>query len=207
MGINKKGLLIVVSGPSGVGKDTICSLYAKKHPNTYISISMTTRSIRGNEINFKDYIFVTKDEFIKNIDNNNFLEYALVYDNYYGTPKDEVINRLNNGIDVILVIDSKGALKVKEIFNDAILIFIMPPNMKELLNRLINRNTDSKDTILKRFRNDYDLVNEYNKYNYVVVNDNLDDAIYKFESIILSEKCKTSRIEDLELEKIEEVIN
>jgi len=203
----KDGDLIVISGPSGAGKDTIVNKLLEKHDDIYLSISMTTRDKRKGEIDKKDYYFVDNDTFIKNIEKDNFLEYAQVYDKYYGTPKDEVLKRLEKGIDVVLVIDITGALNIKKQFKDAIFIFVMPPDLKTLLKRIIDRNSDTKEKMLKRFKQDYKLINEYNKYNYVVVNDNIDDAVEKVESILTASKCSAQRIEDLELDNEEELIH
>ena len=203
----KDGDLIVISGPSGAGKDTIVNELLKRRNNIYLSISMTTRDKRDGEINGKDYYFVDEETFTKNIEKDNFIEYAKVYDKYYGTPKNEVIERLNNGIDVVLVIDITGALNIKKLFKDAIFIFIMPPDLKTLMKRVINRNRDTKNKMLERFKKDYKLINEYNNYNYVVVNDNINDAVNKVESILIASKCNAQRIEDLELDNEEEIIH
>ena len=203
----KDGDLIIISGPSGAGKDTIVNELLKKRNNIYLSISMTTREKRNGEVEGENYYFVDEKTFVKNIEKDNFIEYAKVYDNYYGTPKDEVIKRLNKGIDVVLVIDITGALNVKKIFKDAIFIFIMPPDLKTLMERVIHRNRDTKDKMLDRFKKDYKLLNEYNKYNYVVVNDNINDAVNKVDAILLASKCSTQRIEDLELDNEEEIIH
>lgn len=203
----KDGDLIIVSGPSGVGKDTIVSELLKKRKKIYLSISMTTRDKREYEVDGKDYYFVDEDTFVKNIENDNFIEYAKVYDKYYGTPKNEVIDRLNKGIDVVLVIDITGALNIKKQFPNGIFIFIMPPDLKTLMKRIIDRNSDSKEKMIKRFKTDYRLINEYSKYNYVVVNDNIMDAVNKVDAILTSNKCSVDRIEDLELDNEEEIIH
>lgn len=205
---NGNGLLIVISGPSGAGKGTICQRIINEVDNIKLSISMTSRDKRGNEIDGKDYYFVTKEEFEERIKNNEFLEYAIVHNNkYYGTPKSKIEENLKEGISVILEIDIQGALKVKELVKNAIFIFIMPPSMKILKERLTNRHTETEDKILERFKTAYKEINEYKKYNYVVVNDNLDDAVSKVKSIILSEKCRVDRIEDIYLDTEEEVIH
>ena len=203
----KDGDLIVISGPSGAGKDTLVKELLKENNDIYLSISMTTRDRRDNEVDGIDYYFVSENEFIKNIENNNFIEYAKVYDKYYGTPKSEVEKKLKKGMDVILVIDITGALNIKKIYKDAIFIFIMPPDLKTLMKIVIKRNRDPKDKMLKRFKEDYKLINEFNKYNYVVVNDNISDALKKINAILLSSKCSAQRIEDLELDNEEEIIH
>lgn len=211
MGIIKqkeKGLLIVVSGPSGAGKDTVVSeLLKRKNINAWVSISMTSRSPRGNEENGKDYFFVTKEEFEQNIKAGNFLEYATYNDNYYGTPKNKIDEYLNQGIDVILIIEIQGALQIKELIPEALFVFIMPPSMEELKDRLVNRGTDSPDKIVSRFKRAYEEINEVTKYNYVVVNDDLDLAVDKVASIFMAEKCRVDRIEEVFLNNKEELLH
>ncbi len=203
----KDGCLVVVSGPSGAGKDTICNELLKRNEYMHLSVSMTTRDKKNNEVEGVNYYYVDESVFKENIEKDNFLEYALVYGKYYGTLKSEVVKRLNNGLDVLLVIDIEGALKIKEKFRDAIFIFIMPPDMKTLLNRIVKRNRDSKEKMIERFKEDYKLINEYNKYNYVIVNDNIEDSVNKIEAILTSSKCSVERIEDLELDNEEELIH
>ena len=204
----EKGLLIVVSGPSGAGKDTIVNEVVKRENiNAWISISMTSRSPRGQEENGKEYFFVTREEFEENISKNNFLEYAEYNGNYYGTPKHKIEEYLNKGIDVILIIEIQGALQIKELIPEALFIFIMPPSMEELKKRLIARGTDSPDKIISRFKRAYQEINEVTKYNYVVVNDDLENAVDKVSAILLSEKCRVDRIEEVFLNSNEELLH
>ncbi len=203
----KAGSLIIISGPSGAGKGTIVNELIK-NTNLNLSISMTTRPKREGEVEGKDYYFVTKQEFAKQIKKGNFLEYANVHgDNYYGTPKDKVLKSLENGKDIILEIDIQGALKVKEKYKEGIFIFIMPPSMRELKNRLIRRNTETIDKVITRFKDAYQEINEVTKYNYVVINDTLDEAVEKVKAIILAEKCRVDRIEDFDLNSEEELMH
>lgn len=201
MGILKtkeKGILIVISGPSGAGKGTICQELKKRNKNIWISTSMTTREPRGSEMNGVEYYFVTKEEFEKRIEAGNFLEYAIVHNGkYYGTPKDKINERLMAGYDVILEIDIQGALEIQEKISEALFIFIMPPTMEELKERLIKRNTETEDKVLERFKTAYKEINEVTKYNYVVVNDEVELATKKVEAIITAEKCRVDRIEEV----------
>ena len=203
----EKGLLIVVSGPSGAGKDTVINKVLETEKNVWVSISMTSRQPRGNEVNGKDYFFVTKEEFEENIKAGNLLEYATYNDNYYGTPKSKIDEYLNKGIDVILIIEIQGALQIKDLIPEALFIFIMPPSMEELKHRLINRGTDSPDKIIGRFKRAYEEINEVTKYNYVVVNDEVEKASNKVISIIKAEKCRVDRIEEVYLNNQEELLH
>ena len=208
MGVKKvRGSLIVLSGPSGAGKGTIHNELLKSEENLTYSISMTTRQPRENEKDGVDYYFVTEDKFKEEVEKGNFLEYAVVHGNYYGTPKKSVIDSLNNGFDVILEIDIQGALKVKETYKDAIFVFIMPPSMRELKNRLVKRGTETKEKIIERFKNAYKEINEVSKYNYVVINDEVCRAVEKVHSIMLAERCRVDRIEDFDVNNQEELIH
>ena len=194
---NNKGSLIVLSGPSGSGKDSICERLSEYNNNFWVSISCTTRKPRKGEEDSVNYFFKTKDEFEKLIEDGKLLEYAKYGDEYYGTPKDNVNEYLNKGIDVILVIEVQGALKIKHLVPEAIFVFIMPPTMKDLVLRLKKRGTETDDKILTRFRKAYQEINELSKYNYVVVNDDLDKATKKVNSIIEAQKCMVDRIEEV----------
>ncbi|MEG0021913.1 MAG: guanylate kinase [Bacilli bacterium] len=203
-----KGILIVVSGPSGAGKGTINGEIVKRNDNIWISTSMTSREPRGTEVNGKEYFFVTEKEFKKRIEEDGFLEYAVVHSGkYYGTPKDKIYEKLNSGIDVILEIDIQGAIEIKNKVDDALFIFIMPPSMKILKQRLTDRKTESEEKILERFKTAYKEINEYTKYNYIVVNDDVETAVDKVESIIKAEKCRVDRIEEVFLNSPEEVLH
>ena len=203
-----KGLLIVVSGPSGAGKGTINGELLKRNSNLWMSTSMTTRAPRGNEQNGKEYFFVTKEEFEERIKNDQFLEYAIVHnEKYYGTPKDKIYDKLNSGIDVILEIYIQGDLEIQNKIQDALFIFIMPPSMKILKERLTNRGTESEDKILERFKTAYKEINEFTKYNYVIVNDEVENAVSKVEAIIKAEKCRVDRIEEVFMNSPEEVLH
>ncbi len=204
---NENGNIIVISGPSGTGKDTIVKEVVKRNKNIWLSVSMTSRPMRKGEKQGVDYFFVSEDEFKEKIKNDVFLEYANYNNTYYGTPRDKIREKINSGIDVILIIEIQGALKIKELIPDAIFIFILPPNMQELKKRLISRKTENKEQIIKRFQTAYKEINEVTKYNYVVTNDDLEDAINKVNAILLSEHCRVDRIEEVYLNNEEEEIH
>lgn len=205
--VDGNGLLIVVSGPSGAGKDTICNKVIEDFDNIWLSVSMTSRNPRGNEKEGKNYFFVTKEEFEQKIKDGKLLEHTNYNGNYYGTPKDKLEDYLNRGIDVILVLDINGAINIKKLVPSALFIFIMPPDMETLKKRLIARKTESKEKVIERFTEAYNEINSYNKYNYVVVNDKIENAVSKVKAIIQAEKCRVERIEEIKLDNKEELIH
>ena len=203
----KTGQVIVISSPSGAGKSSIVKALLEGDNNLWLSVSTTTRAIRPGEKEGVNYNYVDKEDFIKKIDEGYFLEYTNYAGNYYGTPKKFIKEKIEHGTDVILEIEIEGAANIKKLIPEAIFIFILPPSLKVLLKRLKNRNTDSNEKIIERFHQTYKELNEITKYNYVVVNDVLEDAINKVESIIKAEKCRVDRIEEVYLDTKEEEIH
>ena len=202
-----KGTLIVISAPSGAGKGTVISKLLEKENNLWLSVSATSRTPRTNDKEGVTYYFYSKEEFENKIKEGYFLEYAEYAGNYYGTPKKIIEEKLNKGIDVILEIEIQGAMQIKKLIPEALFIFIMPPTLEELKRRLVGRNTDSKEKIIERFKIAYKEINEVSKYNYVVVNDEVDNAVSKIQAIIKAEKCRVDRIEEVLLNNEEEYIH
>ncbi len=186
------GKLFIISGPSGAGKGTICK-QLKEETDINISVSMTTRQPRPGEVDGESYYFVTKEEFEKEIANDGFLEYAEVYGNYYGTPREKVVQRLENGIDVILEIDIQGALKVKENYPKGVFIFILPPSMTELRKRITGRGTETEECINLRLSKTLEEVSYIDKYDYCVINDEVEVATRRVKSIISAEHSRVSQ--------------
>ena len=194
--MNKKGTLIVLIGPSGSGKGTVLKEVLKNDDSTFLSISATTRKMRAGEVDGVNYYYITREEFESRIEQNKMLEYAVYCDNYYGTPKDEVVSRLDKGENIILEIEVQGAKKVKQMFPEALQIFITPPSFEELRNRLVNRNTEDMETINKRLTQAKNEIGYAKECDYIVVNDEVSAAADDIIAIIRSAKCKKDRMFD-----------
>ncbi len=179
----KKGELFIVSGPSGAGKSTICRI-VRKQLGINLATSATTRTPREGEVNGRDYYFLTVEEFKKKIENNEFLEYATVHTNYYGTLKSEVEERLNRGENVILEIDVQGGLQVKEVYRNAHLIFFKTPTMEDLERRLRGRKTDNEETIQLRLRNSIKELEYEKKYDITIINYTVENSCEELRKII-----------------------
>lgn len=184
------GNLIVISGPSGVGKGTIVRRLLRHLDNIVLSISATTRKPRKGEKDGIHYYFVSKDKFSKMIETDGFLEYAQYNSNYYGTPKERIYNLLKDGKTVVLEIDVQGALKVKDKYKEAVMIFVMPPCVNDLYKRLRSRNTESSEEIENRINRAQEEIRLARKYDYIVINDSLREAEEKIKKIILKNQIK-----------------
>lgn len=192
--MNEKGILIVVSGFSGAGKGTLMKALLEKYPEDYaLSISATTRNPREGEVNGREYFFLTKEDFEKKIANGELIEYAKYVENYYGTPRDYVEEKLNEGKDVILEIEIQGALKVKEAFPDTLLLFVTPPTAAELKDRLVGRGTETMDVIESRMSRACEEAEGMNQYDYLIVNDDLNRCVEEMHRIIRGEHHRSSR--------------
>ncbi len=187
----KKGILLVLSGPSGVGKGTIGAELLRNHDDLCFSVSATTRAIRDGETEGVNYFYKSAEEFNRMVENDEFLEYMCVFGkNYYGTPRAYVESKLNSGTSVLLDIDVKGAMKVKENMPEAITIFIAPPSLKVLRDRLIGRATETPEAIERRLAECKTEIGYIPKYDYVIVNDDLMTAVKTIESILISIRCR-----------------
>jgi len=188
--MESKGRIIVISAPSGTGKTTIIKNLLKEIPNLIFSVSATTREKRENEIDGVDYFFITEEEFKEKIKNNEFIEWQKVYDYYYGTFKKFIDDNLNKRKNIILEVDVIGALNIKKYYPSAILIFLLPPNFDELVNRLKNRKTESKEDLNKRIERAKMELSQKDKFDYLVINENLKEAISSVKNILLNIKEK-----------------
>ena len=191
--MNNKGVLIVISGFAGSGKGTITKELIKRYDNYRVSVSATTRNPRPGEVDGKDYFFITRDKFEEMIAAGELLEYAEYVGNYYGTPRSYVNEMLEAGKDVILEIEYIGAFKAKEAFPEAVLVFITPPSCMEVYNRLKGRNTETEEVILKRMKRGKEETEIIEKYDYIIVNDELESAILNIHNTIQCAKYSTDR--------------
>lgn len=193
--MSKRGMLIVLSGPSGVGKGTVRkALFSQPGNDFQYSVSMTTRQPRPGEVNGKDYFFVSKEEFEQHIREGQMLEYAKYVDNYYGTPLKYINDTLDEGKDVFLEIEVNGAMQVRSKCPDGVFIFLTPPDLMELRQRLIHRGTDSMEVINKRIHKAFGEIQMMQNYDYAVVNDQVDNAVTKIKDIIRSEGLRVPRV-------------
>ncbi|MCI7261176.1 MAG: guanylate kinase [Selenomonas sp.] len=193
----KKGLLIVVSGPSGTGKGTVCGELLDSMPELAYSISATTRAPRAGEVDGKNYYFLTKERFEELISEGGFLEYANVYGNYYGTPLVKIQERLAEGNDILLEIDTQGALEVMKKCPDGLFIFLLPPSLGELERRIRGRGSETEESLKKRLGNAKAEIAIGEKYKYVVVNDTVKKAVARIKSIIVAEHALTEKNKEL----------
>lgn len=185
-----KGLLIIVSGPSGAGKGTICKELISRDDSILVSVSATTRKPRNGEVDGISYHFLSRERFEKMILEDGFLEHACVYDNYYGTPKDFVVEQITQGKNVLLEIDIQGALQVKKKYPEGIFVFILPPSMKTLKSRIEGRGSETPESLNKRLSSAYSEIELIKNYDYFIVNDTVDHATDVLQAIITAEKCR-----------------
>ena len=193
----KKGVLYVVSGPSGVGKGTICKALIEQNPDIYLSISATTRPPRPHETDGVHYHFMNGDEFRDAVARSDMLEYAVFCGNYYGTPKQKVDEMLSTGRNVLLEIEVQGAMKARSKYPEGVYIFVLPPSMEELQKRIAGRGTESDELISERLMTALNEYSHIDSYNYILINDDIDSAVKRFEAIITAESCRIERNMDI----------
>lgn len=192
-----KGFLLVISGPSGSGKGTVSQALLERNKDIVFSISATTRKPRPGEKDGVNYFFLEEEEFMKRAERGEFLEYAFVHNNYYGTPKDFVLKEIEKGEIVLLEIDVQGALQIKKNYKNVVFVFLLPPTMDELKNRIIKRGTETEEDIELRLKNAFEELDFVGEYDYFVVNDKVEDAVKDIEHIIKAEKLRVKRHSDI----------
>ena len=190
--MNQQGILVVISGFSGAGKGTLMRALMEKYDKYALSVSATTRQPRAGEVDGREYFFVSQEHFKSMVENEALIEYAEYVGNYYGTPKDYVEKQRSAGKDVILEIEIQGALKIKKKFPDTLLLFITPPNAKELKRRLVSRGTESPDVIEARLKRAAEEAVGIEAYDYIIINDNIDDCVEELHHLIQAQHSKTS---------------
>ena len=200
--LKREGTLFVISAPSGTGKTTICRKLFKKHDTLKLSVSYTTRPPRKGEENDIDYTFVKIDKFKKMIDKGDFAEWAMVYGNFYGTSVKRLKELNKAGYDIILDIDTRGAMQLKNTYDNAVYVFILPPSIQTLKDRLISRKTETDDLVKKRLESAREEIACYGKYDYIIVNDILKDAYQELESIIIATKTRTANTDHKWIKKL-----
>jgi guanylate kinase len=191
----RRGILFIISAPSGTGKTTLCKQIAASVPGLWHSVSCTTRKARPGEEHGREYFFIEEKTFQDMIARNEFMEYAHVYGHWYGTPRKALMDKMEQGIDVLLEIDVQGAMQIKKKFEDGVYIFILPPSMDSLRTRLQSRASDSQEEILRRLQKVKEEVWSYREYYYIVRNDNLSQSLSELQSIFLAERLKTKRLD------------
>jgi guanylate kinase len=192
-----RGSLFIVSAPSGTGKTTLCKKLVSSVPRLKFSVSYTTRRPRPGEVNDRDYTFVNRKKFRAMIDRDEFIEWAEVHGEFYGTSRKRLEELTDSGDDVILDIDTKGAMQIKDKYKGGVYIFVLPPSMETLRQRLENRMTDSKEEMSKRLRTAVSEIKTYAKYDYVIINDVLEKAMREFEAVIISHRVSAKKIKPL----------
>ncbi len=192
--LNDKGLIIVVSAPSGTGKSTICRRLLAACPEINFSVSLTSRTPRPSEINGKDYHFISREDFQRRIDEGEFVEWVENYGQFYGTSVKVINDALNHGKDLLLDIEPRGAKAIKKQFPDAVFVFVLPPSPDELLKRLKKRGHESQEAIKIRFSQSNSELKEVLWYDYTIFNEDLETAVFQMISIYHAEKCKTNRL-------------
>lgn len=192
-----QGFLLVISGPSGCGKGTVSKALLEQNSDIMFSISATTRKKRIGEEDGVNYFFIDEEKFKQDVKNDKFLEHAFVHNNYYGTPRDFVLKEIEKGEIVLLEIDVQGAMQIKKNYKNVVFVFLLPPTMAELKNRITKRGTETPEDINRRFKNAFEELDFVGEYDYFVVNDKVENAVMDIENIVRAEKLRVKRHSDI----------